>query len=228
MTEIDLTQYAMDKKKPDLEVEQKLDSVMGRERRYNKPQKKYTRPRLLSELFRNAASHPDPVSYLQSNKHPAVLAVLRALHREWMVIDQPRYQSNRFQDAPTLYENYQRLYLWLDGSPILDAFERNKLFENWLSEMEAEESQFILGVRRGSLPISQDIVHKAFPEIGEQGHATTSSMHQSVRECSENLKILHNKLREIEAQREYLMELIEREHGKLRLVQREWAARECG
>jgi hypothetical protein len=228
--------FAEQQKREQMEMEQKFDTVvgLGRERRYvTEPRQKYTRPRLMSELFRTAATHPDPVSYLRANRHPAVVAVLRALHRQWMVTDQPRHQTNRFQDSPTLYENYQRLYLWLDGSPIQDAFERNKLFDNWLSEMEAGASQFILGVRRGSSPIRQDIVRQAFPEREQQhvmdqnrGHHArnmSSSFHALVAENTQRCKELSDRLRANAEERENLPELYHRTNLQLMRVRQQLA-----
>src|SRR6266540_1201640 len=123
-----------------------------------------TRPRLLSSVFKNAANmkanphhevllvEPDGtivdeadeaerIAYLRAMKHPAILATIRAaLYGEWVVTENPRYEANRYEDAPTLYENHRKYYLWLGNSgkpsPVADdPAKRNTLYQDWLSEM---------------------------------------------------------------------------------------------
>lgn len=166
-----------------------------------------TRPTTISRLFDEVAALPDEapkLQHLRQNDHPSVRTVLR-----YFLDDSIRFQVevwdydiNKYEEAPTLYQEANRLYLFcndpLRDSPVADKPEkRQKLFSDFLSALAPGEIKLVVRLVQNELPegLSGDLILKAYPDLIPPGLGTLqrqNSRRLAERECA---RLQNEKLR---------------------------------
>jgi hypothetical protein len=195
-----------------------------------------TRPDSLAELFRVAASLPraEVVAYLQRNRHPALIMIGRYVLDpaiQFGVVPPQDYRPSLLpQESLSLYQEARRLYTFATDpqrpSPIRnDPGKMQELFEDMLRGLLADEAALLIEIVRKQLPIDHTILLDAFDELkhcdelamDRRANATTyaqDNLRNVMTETTKSIKQLDLHIRELDAERQRLVQQREHEYHR--------------
>ena len=135
-----------------------------------------TRPRSMAALFSQLhdMSTAIKIEHLRQNNHSGLRMYCRYLLDDKITfqVQAGDYELSRTEEAPSLFEASRRLYLFcndpLRPSPVThNPGKRQRLFDDFLSEIQASEASLVLNLLTKTLPetVTVDILLQAWPNL---------------------------------------------------------------
>lgn len=133
--------------------------------------------RMISEIINQTAAlknENDKINYLRANDNPTLRQILRiGLDTRIEILlpsGTPPYKPTESKEAQgMLFTEARKLYLFVrGGNDSLTPFRREMLFIQMLESVDPEDAKLLVAMKDRKLPISAELVNKAFPDMAIQ------------------------------------------------------------
>lgn len=130
--------------------------------------------RMISEIINQTAAlknENDKINFLRANDNPTLRQILRiGLDNRVEILlpsGSPPYKPTESKEAQgMLFTEARKLYLFVrGGNDSLTPFRREMLFIQMLEAVDPEDSKILIAMKDRKLPLSAELVNKAFPDM---------------------------------------------------------------